>query len=65
MGLFTWIIVAVVIVLIIGIGVNAFFSGLIAGAQKLGGNPVIKNATEEGKNFAEDAIQNATSGVIK
>ncbi|HVX01919.1 MAG TPA: hypothetical protein VHA09_02085 [Nitrososphaera sp.] len=51
--------------MIIGIGVNAFFSGLIAGAQKLGNNPVIKNATEEGKNFAKNAIQNATSGAIK
>jgi hypothetical protein len=65
MGLLTWVIVAVVIVLIIGIGVEAFFSGLISGAEKLGANPVVKNATEEGKNFAKDAIQNATSGIVK
>ncbi|AIF82208.1 hypothetical protein NTE_00126 [Candidatus Nitrososphaera evergladensis SR1] len=65
MGLLTWIVIAVVIVLIIGIGVEAFFSGLISGAEKLGNNPVIKNATEEGKNFAKDAIQNATSGMVK
>ncbi|AIC16268.1 hypothetical protein [Nitrososphaera viennensis] len=65
MGLLTWVIVAVVVVLIIGIGVEAFFSGLISGAEKLGSNPVIKNATEEGKNFAKDAVQNATSGIVK
>lgn len=65
MGLLTWVIVAVVIVLIIGIGVEAFFSGLISGAEKLGANPVVKNATEEGKNFAKDTIQNATSGIVK
>lgn len=65
MGMLTWILAAVIIVLIIGIGVNAFFSGLLSGAQKLGGNPVIKNATEEGKNFAKGAVQNATIGIIK
>jgi hypothetical protein len=65
MGLLTWILIAVVIVVIIGIGVEAFFSGLISGAEKLGNNPVIKNATDEGKDFAKVAIQNATSGIVK
>jgi hypothetical protein len=55
----------VVIVVIIGIGVEAFFSGLISGAEKLGNNPVIKNATDEGKDFAKGAIQNATNGIVK
>lgn len=65
MGLLTWILIAVVIVVIIGIGVEAFFSGLISGAEKLGNNPVIKNATDEGKDFAKGAIQNATNGIVK
>lgn len=65
MGLITWILLAVVIIVIIGIGAGAFFSGLMSGAQKVGNNPIIKNATEEGKTFVQEAVQNATSKVVK
>jgi len=65
MSLLTWILVAVVIIVIIGIGAGAFFSGLMSGAEKVSNNPVVKNATEEGKAFVKEAIQNATSGIVK
>jgi hypothetical protein len=65
MGLLTWILIAVIVLVIIGIGAGTFLSGLMSGAQKVGSNPVIKNATEEGKNFAKEAIQNATGKIVK
>lgn len=61
MGLLTWVLIAVIVLVIIGIGAGTFFSGLWTGAQKVGNNPVIQNLTEQGKQFAQEATQNATS----
>lgn len=64
MGLLTWVIIAVVVLVIIGIGVQAFLSGLWTGAQKVGSNPTVQNLTDEAKDFAKESVRNATSNII-
>lgn len=61
MSLLTLVLIAVIVLVIIGIGAGAFFSGLLTGAQKVGNNPIVKNVTEQGENFAKEAVQNATN----
>ena len=61
MSLITWIVVAIIILAIIGIGWQAFISGVFKGAKKLGitpSNPEIKNVTEKARQF----INNITNG---
>jgi len=51
MGLLTWVIIAVVILAVIGLGVGTFYSGILQGIQKLESNMVVKYATGEAKEF--------------
>ncbi|AIF82442.1 hypothetical protein NTE_00360 [Candidatus Nitrososphaera evergladensis SR1] len=60
MGLLTLVLIVAIVLVIIGIGADAFFSGLWTGAQKVGSNPIVQNITEQGKQFAKEAAQNAT-----
>jgi hypothetical protein len=60
MGLITWVVIAVVILAIIGLGWQTFFSGIWQGAQKVGQNPVVQNLTNEAKDGAKEIITNAT-----
>lgn len=53
MGLLTWIVIGVVILAIIGIGWQTFFSGVIEGAKKVGENPIVSNATGEAKDLVK------------
>jgi flagellar basal body-associated protein FliL len=64
-GLFTWIIVAVVILAIIGLGWQNFFSGVTQGAEKVASNPMIKNATDEAGEFVANTTENAAKEVIE
>lgn len=57
MGLLTWVIIAVVVVAIIGLGIGTFYSGILQGAEKIGNNPGVKDATEETKEFATNMTQ--------
>ena len=59
MGLITWIIIAIVVLAIIGLGVGAFFSGVFKGAQQVGSNPVVQNTTGEVKQYVTNATENA------
>ena len=59
MGLVTWIAIAVIVLVVIGLGVGAFFSGLLRGAQIGGQNPTVQNATQEAKQFVENKTSNA------
>jgi hypothetical protein len=61
MALLTWVIVAVVIVAVIGLGVGTFYSGLVQGAEKIGSNPIVKDATSETKDFASNMTQKSPS----
>jgi len=57
MGLLTWVIIAVVVLAVIGLGVGTFYSGVLQGAQTVGSNPVVKDATGEAKEFAGNITQ--------
>ncbi|MEO9320191.1 MAG: hypothetical protein ABI361_05920 [Nitrososphaera sp.] len=64
MGIVTWIIVAVVVLAILGLGIGTFFSGVFKGAQTVGQNPVVKNATQEAKQFVTNNITGSISKQI-
>jgi hypothetical protein len=60
MGLITWVVIAIVILAIIGLGWQTFFSGVWQGAQKIGENPLVQNLTSEVKDKVADAIPDST-----
>jgi len=60
MGLFTWVIIAVVVLAVIGLGVGTFYSGILQGAQRIGSNPIVQDATGEAKEFAGNITKSAS-----
>jgi flagellar hook assembly protein FlgD len=60
MGLITWIAIAVIALVVIGLGVGVFFSGLIRGAEIIGNNPAVQNITQEAKEFLNGNIQGSS-----
>ena len=56
MGLVTWILIGVIVLVAIGLGVGVFFSGLLRGAEIVGTNPAVQNATQETKEFIDDRV---------
>lgn len=54
MGLVTWILIGVLVLVILGLGWEAFFSGIVDGAQKVGDNPLVRNATGEVQELVRD-----------
>jgi hypothetical protein len=64
MGWITWVIIAVVVLVILGVGVQTFLSGLWSGAQKVGTNPVVQNLTGSAKDFVGESVRNATDNII-
>lgn len=64
MGIVTWIIVIVAILAIIGMGLGTFLSGAWSGAQKIGSNSFVQNATDEAKDFVQGAARNGTDSII-
>ena len=59
MGLITWILLGVIVLVAIGLGVGVFFTGLFRGAEIIAENPAVQNASEETKDFIEDKVGNA------
>jgi len=63
MGILTWIIVAIVILAVLGLGWDNFFTGVKRGADKIGITSLIENATnsatEMAKNASRDIIGNS------
>lgn len=59
MGLFTLIMLAVVILAIIGLGWQTFFSGVSRGGEKIASIPIVRNVTDE----VEEFVANATDDV--
>ncbi len=64
MGLLTWIVVAIVVLAIIGLGIGTFFSGVFTGAQKVASNPVVQNTTEEAKEFVSNTTRDSANEII-
>ena len=61
MGLLTWLIIAVIILAVIGLGFGTFYSGILQGAETVGSNPVVKDATGDAKEFASDITPKSSS----
>ena len=61
MGLITWIAIAVIVLVVIGLGAGVFFSGLIRGAEIIGNNPAVQNVTQEAKKFLNGNLQGSSS----
>ena len=65
MGALTWIIVIIVILAIIGLGWQVFISGVFRGAEKIiNTNPVLKNTTQEAKQYFGGIVKNMSQGII-
>jgi anionic cell wall polymer biosynthesis LytR-Cps2A-Psr (LCP) family protein len=65
MGALTWIILIIVILAIVGLGWQVFVSGVFKGAEKIiNTNPVLKNTTQEAKQYFGGIIKNASQGII-
>jgi flagellar hook assembly protein FlgD len=61
MGLITWIAIAVIVLVVIGLGAGVFFSGMIRGAEIIGNNPAVQNVTQEAKEFLNGNLQGSSS----
>lgn len=63
MGILTWIIVAIVILAVLGLGWDNFLAGVKKGADKIGITSLIENATysatEMAKNASREIIGNS------
>ena len=64
MGLVTWILLGVIILVAIGLGVGVFFTGLYRGAQIVGENPTVQNATEEAKDFVSGKVDSGAANAL-
>ncbi len=64
MGLVTIVAIAVIVLVAIGLGVSVFFSGLFRGAEIIGQNPAVQNATQETQQFVEDKVDTQISAEV-
>ena len=66
MGLFMWIIIAVLILSIIGLGWQTIVLGVFKGGEKIiNSNPEIKNVTQKVKQYIINIIKNASEELIE
>jgi hypothetical protein len=63
MGLITWIAIAVIVLVVIGLGAGVFFSGLIRGAEIIRDNPAVQNVTQEAKEFLNNNMQGSSGSL--
>ena len=61
MGILTWIIVAIVILAVLGLGWDNFFAGVKRGADKIGITSLIENATNSATEMAKNASRETIS----
>lgn len=61
MGLLTWVIIAVVVLAVIGLGFGTFYSGILQGAGTIGSNTVVREATDGAEEFAANITQKSTA----
>lgn len=64
MGLVTWIAIAAIVLLAIGLGLGTFLSGLLMGAERIAENPVVQNATEETLQAADETVDGNANGLV-
>jgi hypothetical protein len=59
MGLFTWVILAALVLVVLGLGAGTFASGMFEGAKTVGENPFVQNATNQAKEIVKDGTNKA------
>lgn len=64
MGILTWILLGVIVLVAIGLGVGVFFTGLLRGAEIVGENPAVQNATEEARDFIDDSADSIGNALV-
>jgi hypothetical protein len=65
MGLTTWIIIAILILSIVGLGWQTFVLGVFKGGEKIiNSNPEITNATQKVKQYIVNIIEGASEQLI-
>ena len=64
MGFLVWIMVVIVILAIIGLGWNTFFSGVLKGADKIGITSIVKNVTNDATEIAKNASREITGSSL-
>lgn len=65
MGALTFVILIIIVLAIIGLGWQVFVSGVFRGAEKIiNTNPILKNTTQEAKQYFGGIINNVSQGVI-
>jgi hypothetical protein len=65
MGLLIWILLAVLILSIIGLGWQTFVMGVFKGGEKIINiNPEVKNITQKVQKYIVNIIKNASDGLI-
>ena len=64
MNIILLIIIAVLVLAIIGLGVDTFFSGVLKGVQQLGSIPVVSNAAEKVKQYIHNATEDVKDKLI-
>jgi hypothetical protein len=64
MGILTWILLGVIVLVAIGLGVGVFFTGLLRGAEIVGENPAVQNASEEAQDFIEDSADSIAGNAL-
>ena len=65
MGILTWIIIAVLILSVIGLGWQTFVLGVFKGGEKIiNSSPEIKNIAEKAKQYIIGGSKNLSEGLI-
>jgi uncharacterized membrane protein len=64
MGLTAVIAIIAIVLVAIGLGVGVFFSGLVRGAEIVGQNPTLQNASEETQKFVLDQTDTSSANVL-
>jgi hypothetical protein len=65
MGVILWIISIVLFLAIIGLGWEAFFTGVLKGADKIGITPIIKNITDSTRGTINDVLSDSSQATIE
>jgi len=65
MGALTFVILIIIVLAIIGLGWQVFVSGVFRGAERIiNTNPILKNTTQEAKQYFGGILNNVSQGVI-
>ncbi len=63
MGLFTLIMLVVIVLAIVGLGWQTFFTGVSRGGERIASSPIVMNITNEVEEFVANATSNAADEI--